>query len=102
MPLTLLRDEYEEIAVDLVFRAVGYRGVRVAGVPFEPRTGTVPNQKGRVMDPEMGDVIAGEYVVGWAKRGPSGIIGTNRKDATENIQCFRLKPSIKCSPMCPI
>ncbi|MGB0386031.1 MAG: FAD-dependent oxidoreductase [Ardenticatenaceae bacterium] len=79
-------EHYEKIAVDLVFRAIGYRGIRVPGVPFEPRKGTVPNQKGRVIDPETGDVIAGEYVVGWAKRGPSGVIGTNRKDAVETVK----------------
>ncbi len=78
-------DEYEDIAVDLVFRAIGYRGVQVPGVPFEPHRGTVPNRKGRVIDPETGSVIAGEYVVGWAKRGPSGVIGTNRKDAVETV-----------------
>lgn len=78
-------EHYEEIAVDLVFRAIGYRGIQVPGVPFEPRKGTVPNQKGRVIDPQTGQPIVGEYVVGWAKRGPSGVIGTNRKDAVETV-----------------
>ena len=79
-------EQHEQIDVDLVFRAIGYRGIRVPGVPFEPRKGTVPNQKGRVIDPQTGNVIAGEYVAGWAKRGPSGVIGTNRKDAIETVK----------------
>lgn len=78
-------EDYEEIAVDFVFRAIGYRGIQVPGVPFEPRKGIVPNEKGRVIDPASGEVIVGEYVAGWAKRGPSGVIGTNRKDALETV-----------------
>lgn len=78
-------DVYEELEVDLVLRAVGYKGIRYPDVPFEPRKGIVPNKKGRVIDLESGNVIAGEYVVGWVKRGPSGVIGTNRKDAVETV-----------------
>lgn len=78
-------DLYEELEVDLVLRAVGYKGVKYPGTPFEPRKGIVPNKKGRVIDPESGNVITGEYVVGWVKRGPSGVIGTNRKDALETV-----------------
>ncbi len=75
----------EELDVDLVLRAVGYKGIKHPGIPFEPRKGIVPNEKGRVIDPESGAVISGEYVVGWVKRGPSGVIGTNRKDAMETV-----------------
>ena len=78
-------DHYEEIPVDFVFRAIGYRGIRRPGVPFEPRKGIVPNQKGRVIDPDSGQPVVGEYVTGWAKRGPSGVIGTNRKDSVETV-----------------
>jgi ferredoxin--NADP+ reductase len=79
-------DRYEDIPVQLVFRAIGYRGIKVPGVPFEPRKGIVPNKQGRVIDPDSGQPIVGEYVVGWAKRGPSGIIGTNKKDAVETVK----------------
>lgn len=77
-------NRYEEIPVQLVFRAIGYRGIKVPGVPFEKRKGIVPNKQGRVIDPDK--PIVGEYVVGWAKRGPSGIIGTNKKDAVETVK----------------
>lgn len=77
---------YETIDMDAVFRAVGYRGVPLPGVPFDARKGTIPNQGGRVIDPETGSPIPGEYVVGWAKRGPTGIIGTNKPDAVETVR----------------
>ncbi|MGB0388136.1 MAG: FAD-dependent oxidoreductase [Ardenticatenaceae bacterium] len=79
-------ERYEEMPVDLVFRAIGYRGIRRHGVPFEPRKGIVPNRNGRVILPNTGHRIIGEYVVGWAKRGPSGVIGTNKKDANETVK----------------
>jgi ferredoxin--NADP+ reductase len=60
-----------------VFRSVGYHGVPLPGVPFDERSGTIPNEGGRV-EP-------GVYVAGWIKRGPSGVIGTNKKDATETV-----------------
>lgn len=64
--------------VGLVFRSVGYRGVPVPGVPFDDKAGRVANDNGRVVAAPGGPVVASEYVVGWAKRGPSGLIGTNR------------------------
>lgn len=75
--------ETEELPVELVFRSVGYRGVVLPGLPFEERSGTVPHRQGRVFDPAVGATIPGLYVSGWIKRGPSGVIGTNKPDAAE-------------------
>jgi ferredoxin/flavodoxin---NADP+ reductase len=74
--------EEELIPCGLVVRAVGYRGTPLDGVPFEPARGIIRNVGGRVTD-AAGDVLPGEYVVGWIKRGPSGVIGTNKKDAAD-------------------
>jgi ferredoxin--NADP+ reductase len=71
-------DERETLSTGIVFRSVGYRGVALPGVPFDEDTGTVPNDRGRV--------APGVYVAGWIKRGPSGVIGTNKKDATETVE----------------
>jgi ferredoxin/flavodoxin---NADP+ reductase len=62
----------------LVFRAIGYRGEPLPDVPFDPRRGIIPNADGRVTETPDGDVVPGQYVVGWAKRGPTGLIGTNK------------------------
>ncbi len=70
----------------MVLRSVGYKGVALADVPYDARSGVIPNQQGRVLNPETGQPIPGEYVVGWAKRGPSGIIGTNKPDAAETVE----------------
>ncbi|MEE1755359.1 FAD-dependent oxidoreductase [Streptomyces sp. SP18CS02] len=72
---------YEDIEAQLVLRAVGYRGVPMAGLPFDPAQGTVPHAAGRVL--RDGAPSAGEYVAGWIKRGPTGVIGTNRPCAKE-------------------
>lgn len=64
--------------VGLVFRSVGYRGIPVPGVPFDEKAGRVANDNGRITATAGGPVVPSEYVVGWAKRGPSGLIGTNR------------------------
>ena len=69
----------ETISTGLVLRAVGYHGVAISGLPFDERRGVIPNDRGRVTDSER------EYVVGWIKRGPTGIIGTNKKDAVETV-----------------
>lgn len=74
----------DDIEAGMMFRAVGYRGIPLPGLPFDERRGVVSNEGGRVTDPE-GAVVAGTYVVGWAKRGPSGVIGTNRADANETV-----------------
>ncbi|MDL5157834.1 FAD-dependent oxidoreductase [Actinomycetospora termitidis] len=72
--------ERETVECGLVLRAVGYRGMALPGVPFDDASGTIPNHEGRIDDRER------EYVVGWIKRGPTGIIGTNRKDANETVR----------------
>ncbi len=81
-------DEYEELPVGLVFRSIGYKGVALPGVPFDERNGVIPNQGGRVMDPQTRSELPREYVVGWAKRGPSGVIGTNKPDAGETARAL--------------
>jgi ferredoxin/flavodoxin---NADP+ reductase len=73
----------ETIPAGLVFRSIGYRGVRLEGLPFDERRAVVPNDGGRVLDPDSGEPVPGLYVTGWIKRGPTGIIGTNKKDAQE-------------------
>lgn len=73
----------ETIPCQLVFRSVGYRGIPIPGVPFDERSATIPNDAGRVLDAPGGTQRPGEYVSGWIKRGPSGIIGTNKKDSQE-------------------
>ena len=72
--------ETELIPAGLVLRSVGYKGVALAGVPFDEGRGTIPNHDGRVEGAER------TYVAGWIKRGPSGVIGTNKKDATETVE----------------
>ena len=73
----------EDIDAQLVLRSVGYRGVPPAGLPFDAVTGTVPHQEGRVL--RDGAIVPGEYVAGWIKRGPTGVIGTNRPCAKETV-----------------
>jgi ferredoxin--NADP+ reductase len=80
--------ERETIPADLVFRAIGYRGIPLAGVPFDERSGVIPNDGGRIIDPSTGAPLPGEYVVGWIKRGPSGVIGTNKRDAQETVDAM--------------
>ena len=72
-------DITEELECGLVFRSIGYRGTRVPGVPFDETRCVIPNERGRVLD------RTGEYAVGWIKRGPTGIIGTNKRDAQETV-----------------
>jgi ferredoxin--NADP+ reductase len=81
-------DEHETISAGLAFRAIGYRGLPLPGVPFDTRTATIPHDAGRVLDPATGAPLPGEYVVGWIKRGPSGVIGTNKKDAQETVDAI--------------
>ena len=71
------------IPADLVVRSVGYRGTALEGVPFDERGNVIPHVDGRVH--RDGQVVPGEYVAGWIKRGPTGIIGTNKKDATATV-----------------
>lgn len=78
--------EAEQIQAGLVFRSVGYRGVPLPDVPFHEDWGTIPNDKGRILTrPSDGERVTGAYVVGWIKRGPNGIIGTNKPDSAETV-----------------
>jgi len=77
----------ERLACGLVFRSVGYHGVALPEIPFREDWGTVPNQLGRVTR-EDGTAVTGVYVGGWIKRGPTGIIGTNKPDAIETVNCM--------------
>jgi ferredoxin--NADP+ reductase len=81
-------DERETLAAGLAFRAIGYRGIPLPGVPFDERSATIPNDGGRVLDADTRARAPGEYVVGWIKRGPSGVIGTNKKDAQETVNAM--------------
>jgi ferredoxin--NADP+ reductase len=81
-------DERETIAAGLAFRAIGYRGIALPDVPFDERSAVIPNEAGRVLDPAGSATLPGEYVVGWIKRGPSGVIGTNKKDAQETVDAM--------------
>jgi len=80
--------EFETIPAQLVFRSVGYRGSALGGLPFDERRGVIPNVDGRVVGDgvvgEQGQPLAGTYVAGWIKRGPSGVIGTNKADAMQS------------------
>ena len=79
-------DETKELPVGLVFRSVGYKGKALAGVPFDDRRGVVPNIGGRVVEQaDSTAVVPGMYVAGWIKRGPQGIIGTNKLCATDTV-----------------
>ena len=69
----------EEVPAQLVVRAVGYRGVPTPGLPFDDRSGTIPHANGRI------EGRRNEYVVGWIKRGPTGVIGTNKKDSQDTV-----------------
>jgi len=69
----------EELPVQLVVRSVGYRGMPTPGLPFDEKSATIPNTGGRV------EGSRNEYVVGWIKRGPTGVIGTNKKDSQETV-----------------
>jgi ferredoxin--NADP+ reductase len=79
-------DEFETLPAGLVFRSVGYQGVPLPGVPFNESWGVILNQKGRVLDPETQEPVTGEYTAGWIKRGPTGVIGTNKPDAQETVE----------------
>jgi ferredoxin/flavodoxin---NADP+ reductase len=77
-------EDVETIDCDLVLRSVGYRAVPLPGVPFDERSFVLPNDRGRVVTPD-GDPLPGVYAVGWIKRGPTGILGTNKRDAEETV-----------------
>jgi len=75
--------QFDELPCGLLFRSVGYRGVAIEGVPFDEKKGVFSNQGGRIVDNNT--VVPGLYATGWIKRGPSGIIGTNKPDSTETV-----------------
>ena len=75
---------FDEIPAQLVFRSIGYTGLPVGDIPFDERRGLIRNEGGRVTDPD-GTHHVGEYVSGWIKRGPSGVIGTNKKDSQDTV-----------------
>jgi ferredoxin/flavodoxin---NADP+ reductase len=79
--------ELETLDVQLVLRSVGYQSVPLEGVPFDERTRTVPSADGRVLD-AAGKPLPGEYVAGWLKRGPTGVIGTNKADGAQTAQAI--------------
>jgi ferredoxin--NADP+ reductase len=81
-------DTFETLPAGLVFRSVGYRGVPIPGVPFNDAWGVILNEKGRVLEPDSREPRLGEYVAGWIKRGPTGVIGTNKPDAAETVACM--------------
>jgi len=74
----------ERLPADVVIRSVGYRGVAIPGLPFDAHSYVIPNEDGRVLGPD--GPIPGCYVAGWIKRGPTGIIGTNKKDAAATVE----------------
>ena len=76
----------EVVPVGLVLRAIGYQGVPSPGLAFDQRRGVIPNRDGRVLDAVDGESRVGWYVAGWIKRGPTGVIGTNKPDARATVQ----------------
>jgi ferredoxin--NADP+ reductase len=78
--------EREELECGLILRSVGYTGVPIEGVPFDESRGLILNEGGRVLDSHDAGHKVGHYTAGWIKRGPSGVIGTNKKDALETVQ----------------
>ena len=79
--------ETETIECGLVLRSVGYRAVPLPEVPFDEQSFVLPNNRGRVLGPD-GEPLPGVYAVGWIKRGPTGILGTNKRDAEETVSCL--------------
>jgi ferredoxin--NADP+ reductase len=77
--------ETELLETGLVLRSIGYRGSPIPGVPFDERWATIHNDGGRVTDPETAEPVPGVYAAGWIKRGPSGVIGTNKKCSQETV-----------------
>jgi ferredoxin/flavodoxin---NADP+ reductase len=80
--------QVETIETGLVLRSIGYRTVPIEGVPFDHATSTINNIAGQVVHPNTGEVMRGEYVVGWAKRGPTGLIGNNKPDAAATVEAM--------------
>ncbi|MDZ7801629.1 MAG: FAD-dependent oxidoreductase [Trueperaceae bacterium] len=83
----------ETLPASWVLRSVGYRGEALPDLPFDARRGVVPNDAGRVLD-ENGQAVPGTYVAGWIKRGPTGVIGTNKADAMETVRALLADPPL--------
>lgn len=81
-------DECGTIPADIVFRSVGYRGVALPEIPFHEAWSVIPNERGRVLAEEGGAPLRGLYTAGWIKRGPTGVIGTNKPDSAETVECM--------------
>lgn len=89
---------FQTIDAQMILRSIGYRGLPVAGLPFDPSVGVVPNAAGRVL--RGGAPVPGEYVAGWIKRGPTGVIGTNKRDARETVSALLAdSPSLPQAPV---
>jgi ferredoxin/flavodoxin---NADP+ reductase len=78
-------DEVRRLPAGLVLTSIGYRGKPIHGLPFDEAAAVVPNDGGRVLDPESGAPVPGSYVAGWIKRGPTGFIGTNKSCAGQTV-----------------
>ena len=78
--------QFETLPVDMVLRSVGYRGVKLPDISFDEKRGIIPNADGRVLTEANGEIVKGQYVAGWIKRGPSGVVGTNKADAVITIK----------------
>src|SRR4051794_34661745 len=95
-------DDVETIEAGLVLRSVGYRAVPLPDVPFDERAYVLPNEEGRVLGAD-GEPLPGVYAVGWIKRGPTGILGTNKRDAEETVGCLAEDlPALPEPPGAPI
>lgn len=90
--------EFETLPVGMVLRSVGYQGVPLPDVPFDEARALIPNEGGRVLAGPGGEPTGGEYVAGWIKRGPSGVIGTNKADAMETISALLEDPPRQLDP----
>jgi ferredoxin--NADP+ reductase len=78
-------DEFDELDCGLVIQSVGYKGKPLGSVPFDSARARIPNRNGRVLNSESGEPLTGAYVTGWIKRGPSGVIGTNKQCAKQTV-----------------
>lgn len=79
---------YEELDVGLVFRSIGYSGIPLPDLPFDEGKGVLPNIDGRIMEQNSDKYLTGLYAAGWIKRGPTGVIGTNKSDSGETVECM--------------
>ncbi|MDR6200531.1 ferredoxin--NADP+ reductase [Microbacterium sp. SORGH_AS428] len=78
--------ELREVPIQQLYRAVGYFGSPLPGVPFDERHGVIPNLEGQVLHPDSNEVVPGVYATGWIKRGPVGLIGHTKSDAMETVR----------------